>query len=240
MSNFEQKKQSQCVICHQPIDLSKFGESEIILENKYVGCPNGHLVHTECLKDWMTQSDKCPVCHEKYDIHVINVFTDYLKQVEEDRKRKEKEAKLKEEREKATKDNFDPENEKKFNKALVLIDKGKYKSAINILWDILDEQKYTNKDPRYLKLLFHLGRGYYKMEKPTLAIRQLMKLVKLDFHYPLGFYYLGLSYEKVSLLDKAKWAYNRSLNTLETISKEQGHYVSFIENIQSRLKRIEV
>ncbi len=228
-----------CVICHRPIDLSNFGQKEIILEQHYVGCPNGHLVHSDCLKQWISQSKSCPLCHEKYELHIIKIFSNYLKQVEEDQKRlleeKKKQDDLKREEEK-TKHEFDSETLKKFNRGLILFDNGNYEAAINIYWDIIDEKNYPQKDPRYLQLLFQLGRSYYKMSKPALGIRQLMKLVKLDFNFPLGFYYLGLCYESIGVPAKAKWAYDRSLRNLKILVEEDPNYQSFIENVSQRIE----
>ena len=71
MSNLDTSNNKvSCVICHGPIDLSHFGREQVT--KNFVGCPNGHLCHYDCLKKWIPHSSKCPVCAEIYDTKVIN------------------------------------------------------------------------------------------------------------------------------------------------------------------------
>ena len=67
-----------------------------------------------------------------------------------------------------------------------------------------------------------------------------MKLVKIDFNYPLAFYYLGLNYEEMGLLDKVKWAYDRSLLQIEKLSETQDFYKPFLEDLQQRIKNLAI
>ena len=240
MSNLDTSNNKvSCVICHGPIDLSNFGREQVT--KNFVGCPNGHLCHYECLKKWIIHSSNCPVCHEEYDTHVINVFNDYLEQLEKDRKEaeiQERELQAKKEKIKQASQEEDPEYLEKFERVEKLISQSKYMEALNLLWDINDVYKFTNRDPRYPKVLFHLSYLYFKLKKHAQAIQQLMKLVKIDFNYPLAFYYLGLNYEEMGLLDKVKWAYDRSLLQIEKLSETQDYYKPFLEDIQLRLKNL--
>ena len=242
MSNLDtSNKTISCVICHGPIDLSHFGREQVT--KNFVGCPNGHLVHYECLKKWIPHSSNCPVCAEKYDTHVINVFSEYLAQLEKDHKEaelRERELQAKKERLKQESHEEDPEYLEKFERVEKLISQTKYMEALNLVWDINDLYKFTNRDPRYPKVLFFLSYIYFKLKKHAQAIQQLMKLVKIDFNYPLAFYYLGLNYEEMGMLDKVKWAYDRSLLQIEKLSETQEYYKPFLEDLQQRIKNLAI
>jgi len=242
MSNLDTSNNKvSCVICHGPIDLSNFGREQVT--KNFVGCQNGHLCHYDCLKKWIIHSSNCPVCHEKYDTHVINVFNEYLEQLEEDRKEaeiRERELQEKEEKLKQASPEEDPEYLEKLGRVEKLISQMKYMETLNLLWDIIDIYKFKLKDPRYPKILFFLSYAYYKLKKHGQAIQQLMKLIKVDFNYPLAFYYLGLNYEEMGLLDKVKWAYDRSLLQIEKLSKTQDYYKPFLEDLQVRLKNLAI
>jgi len=41
-------------------------------------CPNGHLTHTDCLKEWLLHSSNCPLCREPYPDHVIDQFKEFI------------------------------------------------------------------------------------------------------------------------------------------------------------------
>lgn len=230
-----------CCICHGPIDLSHFGREHVT--KNFVGCPNGHLVHYECLKKWISHSTKCPLCFEEYDTHVISVFNEYLEQLEKDRieaEKREQELQAKKEKMKQASQEEDPEYLEKFERMEKLISIEKYTEALNLLWDMIDIYKFANRDPRYPKILFFLAYTFYKLKKHGQAIQQLMKLVKINFNYPLAFYYLGLNYEEMGLLDKVKWAYDRSLLQIEKLSETQDYYKPFLEDLQQRLKNLAI
>jgi tetratricopeptide (TPR) repeat protein len=240
MENIQSNDNILCVVCHQPIMINNFGTGKIILEQNYVGCPNGHLVHRDCLKQWIIHSKSCPVCHTEYNMRIINVFNDYVKQVKEDKLRAEK---LKEQRlieESKTVDELDePEFKETFMRAEKLVQEGNFSGATNIYWDVIDQKKYGQKDPRFKKILLFLSIAYLKMGKAAMAVRQLMKLVKIDYSYPLSFYYLGVSYSEVGLPDKEKWALERSLNNItKVMSDNPSYYEGFYADIQSRLKKL--
>ena len=242
MSNLDTSNNKiSCVICHGSIDLSHFGREQVT--KNFVGCPNGHLVHYECLKKWIPHSSKCPVCAESYDTHVINVFSEHLKQLEKDRieaEERERELQAKKENLKHSSQEEDPEFLEKFERMEKLISQEKNMEALNLLWDVIDIYKFKNTDTRYPKILFYLAYAYYKLKKHAQAIQQLMKLVKIDFSYPLGFYYLGLNYEEMGLLDKVKWAYDRSLLQIEKLSETQDYYKPFLEDLQQRIKNLAI
>ncbi|MHA1563490.1 MAG: hypothetical protein ACTSPA_15390 [Promethearchaeota archaeon] len=242
MSNLDNSNNKvSCVICHLPINLTQFGRQQVT--KNFVGCPNSHLCHYECLKKWIPHSSNCPVCHEKYDTKVINVFSEHLGQLEKDRKEaeeREREFQAKKEKLKQASQEEDPEYLEKFERVEKLIAQVKYTEALNLVWDINDIYKFTNRDPRYSKILFFLSYIYFKMKKHAQSIQQLMKLVKIDFNYPLAFYYLGLNYEEMGLLDKVKWAYDRSLLQIEKLSETQDYYKPFLEDLQQRIKNLAI
>jgi len=243
MSNLDtsNNKCVQCCICHGLIDLSHFGRQQVT--KNFVGCPNSHLCHYDCLKKWIPHSLYCPVCHEKYDTKVINVFSEHLEQLEKDRKEaeeREREFQAKNEKLKQESQEEDPEYLEKYERVEKLISQEKYTEALNLVWDINDLYKFTHRDPRYPKVLFFLSFTYFKLKKHAQSIQQLMKLVKIDFNYPLAFYYLGLNYEEMGLLDKVKWAYDRSLLQIEKLSETQDFYKPFLEDLQQRIKNLAI
>jgi len=242
MSNLDTSNNTvSCVICHGPIDLSHFGREQVT--KNFVGCPNSHLCHYECLKKWIPHSLNCPVCHEKYDTHVINVFNEHLEQLEKDRKDAEmraQELQAKKEKRIQESENDDPEFLEKLERVEKLMAQTKYMEALNLLWDIHDSYKFKIKDPRHAKVLFDISYAFFKLNKYAQSIQQLMKLVKIDFNYPLAFYYLGLNYEEMGLLDKVKWAYDRSLLQIEKLSKIQDYYKPFLEDLQQRIKNLAI
>ena len=230
-----------CVICHGPIDLSNFGREQVT--KNFVGCPNGHLCHYDCLKKWIINSSNCPVCAEPYDTKVINIFNEYLEQLEKDCKGaeiREGELQAKKDKLKQASQKEVPEYLEKFERIEKLISQSKYMEALNLLWDIIDIYKFKLKDPHYPKVLFFLSYIYYKLKKYGQAIQQLMKLIKIDFNYPLAFYYLGLNYEEMGLLDKVKWAYDRSLLQIEKLSESHDYYKPFLKDLQIRLKNLAI
>ncbi len=113
-----------------------------------------------------------------------------------------------------------------------------FSAALNIFWDLADTLEKTPKHPGYLQTLLHIGMINYATGNFAVAVSQLMKLVKIDFKYPLGFYYLGLCYEKIGLPDKAKWAYERSLVPLQENAKEDPKFEPFKLFVEERLKNI--
>ncbi len=242
MSNLDTSNTKvSCVICHLPIDLTHFGREQVT--KNFVGCSNSHLVHYECLKKWIPHSSKCPVCAESYDTKVINVFSEHLEQLEKDCKeaeQRDREFQAKKEEMMQASQEEDPEYLEKFERVEKLISQMKYMEALNLVWDMIDIYKFKLKDPRYPKVLFFLSYTYYKLKKHGQAIQQLMKLIKIDFNYPLAFYYLGLNYEEMGLLDKVKWAYDRSLLQIEKLSETHDYYRPFLEDIQLRLKNLAI
>jgi len=51
-----------CIICHLEIT-NEDGSSQ--------GCPNGHFIHSDCLKDWLRDFSHCPLCGVPYSVRVI-------------------------------------------------------------------------------------------------------------------------------------------------------------------------
>ncbi len=186
-----------CIICHEKIEIEE--GSNI----KSYTCPNGHQVHRKCLEEWLVHSQVCPLCTEKYDSNTISEFTDYFNKIEA-QKEQEKQIKV------------DIELEKVFSSIaddIILLEKlelprklikqKEFKKALEKLFVLIDDNGQN------LDVLFLIGKAFYLDKQFALAVNHLMKLVKKDFKYPQGFYYLGKTYQALGLDDKAKWAFDR-------------------------------
>lgn len=191
------RKIARCIICHMKI------MEEIDQEEK---CPNGHPVHGDCLKEWLSHSPQCPLCSTKYPQSIINKYQGYLD--EKDEQQKEELEKQKKQEEEAK---IDKVAEKlvflKFvNEVENLVEEQKFDKALELV-----NQYSTEGIPIYKErtLLFLEGKINYFRERYDLAISSLFKLVKKKFDYPDAFLYLGKAYEALGLDDKAKWAFDR-------------------------------
>ncbi|WP_457919294.1 hypothetical protein [Candidatus Lokiarchaeum ossiferum] len=235
-SSVGKSSSTSCMICHMPIELTNFGMGENILEQNYVGCPNAHLVHRECLKRWIIHSQNCPVCHEKYDIKIIQIFEEYVAQKEADKERSKQQKQDSQRKTLDQPEQIDPEFEEKFNRAENLAKQQNFEAAMNIYWDILEQNKYPKDDGKTLRVVLHLGLAYYKMGKYAQCIRQLMKIIKIDYNYPLVFYFLGLTYEQLEMADKTKWAMERAKINAEKLSSKNDKYTKYLADIKKRLK----
>ncbi|MHA1730603.1 MAG: hypothetical protein ACTSU5_01600 [Promethearchaeota archaeon] len=193
-----------CSICHQPV-----GNPQ-----NMATCPNGHPVHgVPCLKKWYTSNGfrgVCPVCSEQYDPAFYGPWFEQVKEEHTNRlKQEEMERKLAEygniQRQVEAKDKLRRDLEE-VEGALKRRD---FKGVVDLAYEVLDEH------PNQPDALFLLGKAFYKMGKLALAVNNLMKLVKVEHNYPLGFYMLAKTYEKLGMGDKAKWALDRSVHTRE-------------------------
>jgi len=228
-----------CVICYSPIIIGQFGQGSVI-ERDYVGCPSGHIVHRNCLKQWILKNKTCPVCHSPYDLNVINIFNSYIEQMKKDQQDAEAKKQMLVEQQSQLKKDFpriDPEIEDKFTRSERLFKEGNNTAAMNILWDIIDTNSPNPKDPAHLRALLELSKIYSTQGQHALAVTQLMKIVKADFKYPLGFYFLGINYEALGLPDKAKWAYERAVPNLQALEKENSQYGEYRKQAEERMKK---
>ncbi|MFX1303084.1 MAG: RING finger domain-containing protein [Promethearchaeota archaeon] len=186
-----------CIVCHLNIDKST---------DSIYKCENGHPVHKYCLAEWLMHSQNCPLCNNPYSQSLIDQFQDYI-----EKKEKEKQSALEKELQKESIKKMEQVAEKIVFLKLVesieeLIDKKKYNEAIDKL---LAEYNESAIDDKNLNVLFLLGKANYLKGRYDLTINFLFKLVKIRYDYPDGFLYLGKSYEKLGLHDKAKWAFER-------------------------------
>ena len=187
-----------CIICHTDIDESK--------ENTYK-CPNDHLVHEFCLSEWIPHSENCPHCEIKYDSYIISKCKNFL-----EKKSKEKEVSLKDQWKQQKASKIEKVAEKiaflKFVENIEgLIEKEEYDTALikldSINIEILSEGNNQ-------MAIFLNGKIFYFKGRYDMAIGHLFKLVKQRFDYPEAFLYLGKSYQKLGLMDKAQWAFDRA------------------------------
>ena len=186
-----------CIICHMGIIEGADSSQD---------CPNGHLAHTDCLKEWLLHSSNCPLCREPYPDQVIDQFKEYI-----NKKETEKQATIKNE--------LKQEEIKKIEHIASKITFLKFAESIDIL---INEQEFeyalsrldlhnngSGSVEKEHDILFLKGKINYMRNRYDLAINQLFKLVKEKYDYPEGFLYLGKAYEALGLDDKAKWAYER-------------------------------
>ncbi|MFX1446764.1 MAG: RING finger domain-containing protein [Promethearchaeota archaeon] len=186
-----------CIICHLGI---------IKGENSSQVCPNGHLTHTDCLKEWLLHSSHCPLCREPYPKQVINKFKEFINQKEMEKQfsleKELRRKKIKKIKEFASKMTF-----LKFIESIeVLINEGEFEYALSRL-DLHNNDSNSIEEEH--NILFLKGKVNYMRGRYDLAINQLFKLVKEKYDYPDGFLYLGKAYEALGLYDKARWAYER-------------------------------
>ncbi len=226
------RKSPQCVICYSPISQN---ENEELIE-----CLNDHPAHRSCLQKWIVHSDLCPVCSMPYSPEVLASFQTF-KEEHADQKiadaEREKQEQLKQEQEELLK-KINPDFTRKYNEADKLMKSKQYEPALEIFWDIIDQKYFPPKDQRILRTSLNIGLIYYRQGKHPQCIKQLMKIVKIDFSFPLAFYFLGLSYDQLGLTDKMIWALDRALTNTEQLSQENPKYQKFVTDIQRRLKII--
>jgi tetratricopeptide (TPR) repeat protein len=188
---------TSCIICHMRI---------IEGMDKQHYCPNGHPAHQECLKEWLVQSQNCPLCNEAYPSDVLVQFQSYFRQKEKERL-SELAYSLRREEQEVIQKLAEKILFKKFEESIdILIDQGEYDYALSRL-EFHDKEIQSSEKGR--RILFLKGKINYLKGRYDLAINQLFKLVKDQYDYPDGFFYLGKAYEALGLVDKAKWAYER-------------------------------
>ncbi|MHA1618740.1 MAG: hypothetical protein ACTSVZ_05610 [Promethearchaeota archaeon] len=227
------RKSPQCVICYSPITLDDSDTNNVLIE-----CLNDHPVHRNCLKMWIVHSDLCPVCSMPYSHEVLESFKSF-KDEQADQKvadaEREKQEKIKQEQEELLK-KINPEFTQKYNEADKLMKSKQYETALDKFWDIIDQKYFPPKDQRILRTTLNIGLIYHRQGKHSQCIKQLMKIVKIDFNFPLAFYFLGLSYDQLGMQDKMKWALERALKNTEHLAQSNPKYQKFCDDIERRLK----
>ncbi len=140
----------QCLICHKPITLTHGPNQTVVNERDYVGCPNGHFAHCDCIKNWFIKQSTCPICYAKYDPSIIDSFQDYFKQVEEEKRIKaEADRARKELEKKGPATPLDPEFARTMDQAQDLLLEENFKEALKVYWAYLDAHPKTPpSDPR--------------------------------------------------------------------------------------------
>lgn len=186
-----------CIICHMKIDLK---------EGSYDQCPNGHMIHKECLIEWLSNSQSCPLCNAPYSEEITTKYDKLLREIE-----KEKIEALKEQREQNNVETIKEIGKKML--FLKLVDEAEKKIAnqdyIGAL-KLLDEFKNKFENYKSKQIMFLRGKINFLRGRYDMAVNHLFRLVKKDFEYPEAFLYLGKAYEALGLNDKAKWAFERA------------------------------
>lgn len=198
---------------------------------------NNHIAHlSPCLEKWILNSKKCPVCNVEFHPLIMKKFQEII----EMNAKKEKEKKQKEQEQKAISNSLKMLEEaeqkvkilEKLEQSQKLMNENKITASLDILFDILDHH-----DPKNLDAMFLIGKAHFLNNRYDLAISDLMKLVKIEFSYPYAFYYLGKSFHNIGLNDKAKWAYERSIITMNKIM-ESAKTPEQIENCQKIVNEV--
>ena len=183
-----------CIICH------------LIIKDSSQDCPNGHLAHTDCLKEWLLHSSNCPHCWEPYPNQVIDQFKEFINQKDTEKQvaieNELKQEELKKMEQVASKITF----LKLVESIEILINEREFDYALSRL-DL--HKNGSNSIEKQQDILFLKGKINYMRGRYDLAINQLFKLVKEKYDYSEGFLYLGKAYDALGLDDKAKWAYER-------------------------------
>jgi hypothetical protein len=237
--------QTSCYICHMKIFIQKSSEIDGLNSPfNYAVCSNGHSVHSEpCLQNWLFHSNQCPVCHMQYSDSILSKYHPIIEAIkkQEEQKRFQQQAMEQQAKEIQQMKSMEAEKEikDKIDRANKLIEGNKIGAALNLLFDIIDNFDANNLDAKFL-----IGKAQYLSEKYDLAVSNFMKLVKLKFDYPFGFYYLGKSFEKIGS-DKAKWAFERSRENFKKLIQDTNTepsmktmYQQFLDESDSYLKKI--
>ncbi|MHA1745178.1 MAG: hypothetical protein ACTSWW_04205 [Promethearchaeota archaeon] len=231
-----------CIICHSPVAVPVSSTSNLTLGLEYVSCPNLHYLHYDCVKKWLERSDKCPVCHEQYDKGVLAEFESYVesqkKEKEEAKRRQNAQQKAQQEAKKREAQEESSEYVEIFQKALTYFEEDKFEATLDTLWALYDAEYYPKSDRRMLKVLFYISLTYYSIGKYAQSVQQLMNIAKIDFEYPLVFYYLGLCYLELEITDKTKWAFVRALNNTKKLAETDPKYLPYVPKIEAALNTI--
>ncbi len=185
---------TSCIICHMNINID-----DIKAE-----CSSGHEVHEECLSEWLVHSPNCPMCNNPYPEDLITKNKEYIEQKERAKKsislNRERNEKIKKIAEKFVLLKFIDEIDR-------LAEKNEFDAALDKLFEYGDKQIpiFDNQTISFLK-----GKVFYLQGRYDLAIGNLFKLVKEKYDYPDAFQYLGKSYEKLGMTEKAIWAFDRA------------------------------
>ncbi len=236
----KEKFEQLCIICHMPLSAEYNNSTRKMTEgedlNTILFCPNEHGTHRECLKHWIIHSSKCPVCHEDYSPTILQSFEKYKQDL---RKAQQKAEKKRQEEIIAQNQKMAdlPEYTAGYDVVKEHLQKREYERAVAQLWHIYDQNLYLDKDAHTLKLIFQIGVTYFKMEKFALALKQFMKLVRIDYEYPLGFYFLGKTYEKMNMSGKMLWAYERSIRNLGNFANINPRYEKFYHEVNLVLQK---
>jgi tetratricopeptide (TPR) repeat protein len=178
---------------------------EIEPSEVYYKCPNEHPAHSDCLKEWFKHSKKCPLCRDPYNKSIVMKFESYLaseeNKVREELKKQHKEREIQKIKTIGEKMVFLKFLENVEN----LITSENFEEALERL-ETIDSDLNTDHGQM---IVFLKGKINYLRGRYDLAINSLFKLVKEKFDYPKAFFYLGKSYEKLGLDEKAKWAFER-------------------------------
>ena len=62
-----------------------------------------------------------------------------------------------------------------------------------------------------------------------------MKLVKIDYQYPLGFYFLGRTYEQLKMPGNMIWAFERAIKNLSHLAESNPRFAKYYQEVHKKL-----
>jgi hypothetical protein len=178
--------QISCIICHNKIGLNSNAEMGYMCQAmNYAICSNGHIVHIEpCLKFWLLQSKACPVCNTTYDSHLLSNFQSFIDETtKQQAERRQNDADIAKSLAQIRQKEKFGDIDDKLIRAKKLINENKYPAALNVLFDLLDNNDRNNTDA-----LFLIGKAQFLNFRYDLAVSNLMKVVKDKFEYPFALF----------------------------------------------------
>ena len=190
-----------CIICHQVIRYSEKGRSAI-------QCPNGNVMHQDpCLKQWFItgKHPTCPFCREPFIDSIQEYFEQLMQEIAENEQ--DGTTQITPEEGEATAEvvaNLQA-REELLARVQDLIEQSKLDAATNVLFD------YQDKNPNDPEISYLLGMVFFIQQKFGLSVNHLMKAVKIEYKFPMAFYYLAKSFLELEMPEKAIWAAERAL-----------------------------
>ncbi len=59
-------KNTDCTICRQSINADSIYAIEKGFKSNVISGQCGHIFHSECIKPWLNNNTRCPICSETY------------------------------------------------------------------------------------------------------------------------------------------------------------------------------
>jgi tetratricopeptide (TPR) repeat protein len=183
------------------------------------------------MRKWIAKNSKCPLCHTAFDATIQPLIEEYQaymkqKQAEEDQVKQEADRVAEAEKSKNLAQKYTLEVEAKIAIARGFISAKHYDEAIKVFWDIVDHDIKDKKSIGYSEIILQIGILNYLLGKHAVALNQFSDFIKLDVNHPVAFYYMGLCYEQIGMMDKVQWAFERGLENMKEMATHHPKYES--------------